>query len=652
MEPEREEVSQSERIQRLRQAMYSRSLSKNIKTKPRRDLRTLEYGVSDDFVHEEDPLAGSAVAPRTIGVARTAVKWLLGASIVFFVVTVCAFIYYFIFGAGSVTAAPGNIDIAVRGPLSVIGGEVAQFQIIVTNKNKVPLELADLIIRYPDGTRSAADFLTTLPEVRESLGTIEPGGQRQGTVKAVLMGQGGTRGSIGIELEYRISNSNAIFVSDTDYAFTFANAPISVTLDGNDETISGQRVALTATIRADSAAPLRDVVVQALYPFGFTPEILTPEPDTEGYWVLGDMNAGDVRTIVIRGTLEGQQGDDRVFRMVAGTRKDKKKIAIDSVLSETIHHMAVARPFLGLDVTINKEAGEEAVTVAPGETAQVTLSWVNNLDTPIQNAVIVARLSGLTIPGSSFQTAEGFYRSADKTILFDRTTTKGELAELKPGARGSVSFSFTVPAAADLVSVRDAMVNITVHAAGKRTGEANVPETLQSTAERSVKLASDVRIIGQGFYYQNPFGSVGPLPPRVDQETTYALVFTISNTSNKIQNAKVTGQLPPYVRWVGVYSPKQERVSFSSTEGTISWDLGTVEPGVGVGEATPRQVAFVVGFTPSSSQIGEEPSLITELTLTGKDMFTGRDVVATSPDVTTNLLDDAGFSTTEAAVVE
>ncbi|MBP9669108.1 MAG: hypothetical protein KBE09_02345 [Candidatus Pacebacteria bacterium] len=650
---ERKEMSHSERIAKLRQAMYSRSLSEKIHPRDRHALDEIDYGVPTDFVEEREGLPGSMVAPRTIGAARTFTRWFLVASLLFFLAAAGAFTYYFVFGAGSVTAAPENIDIAVRGPLTVVSGEPSQLQIVVTNRNQAILELADLIIRYPEGTRSPADFLTDLPEQRISLGSIEPGGQRQGTVSAVFMGKEAARGNVEVELEYRVQNSNAIFVSKADYGLSYGNAPISIAIEGNKETVSGQRVTLTATIRAEGPSPLRDVLITADFPFGFTLDSVAPEMTRKDVWELGDLRPGDVRTIVMRGTMEGQEGDERVFRMHAGTRKVKTSLGIDAELSETVHHVAVARPFIGLTVAINKEAGEEAATVSAGEGVTVNILWKNNLSTPIANAVLVARLSGVGIPGTGIKSPDGFYRSADNTILFDRSTTRGALAELAPGASGSVSFSFTMPDTQTLAKIKEAMLDITVHAAGKRLGEANVPETLQSTAARSVKVATDVRLIGQGFYYQNPFGSVGPLPPKVDQETTYALVLTVANSSNGLDDVEVTAQLPPYVRWVGVYSPAQERLRFSAAEGTVTWNLGNVPSGTGTeGGAPYKQVAFAVGFTPSASQLGEEPELLREIVLTGTDAFTGRGVSLPTPSVTTNLFDDPGFSSTDAAVVE
>jgi hypothetical protein len=79
----------------------------------------------------------------------------------------------------------------------------------------------------------------------------------------------------------------------------------------------------------------------------------------------------------------------------------------------------------------------------------------------------------------------------------------------------------------------------------------------------------------------------------------------------------------------------------------------------------PRQIAISVGLTPSTSQIGDQPVLVQDVTLTGIDEATGAAVTRkTEPDVTTNLgqigktstsqtvRPDAGFLPAQATVVK
>ena len=643
---------EQEKIRRLQRAMYSRSLSQRLRRRARRALKPITHQVSSDWTAPEEHVAGTAVAPRGIRTAKSLLWWVLGIAIAFFLVSAGVFVYYFTIGSGGTVAAPDNIDITIRGPLSVIGGEPAELQVTVVNRNQAPLELADLIIEYPEGTRSPSDFLTDLPRQRISLGTIEPGGRRQGTVSAIFIGAEGVRENVHVELEYRIADSSAIFVSETDYNITFASSPVSVSIRSNEETVSGQAVVMTATISSNVDTILKDVLVEADFPFGFTLETANPKPSYEDkmLWEIGDLQPGRSYEIAIRGRIEGQSGDERVFRFNVGTRKTLSTDKIDVLLAEGLHHTSIARPFIGLDIALNKQSGEDPTSALPGETVNVAISWVNNLSTTINNAVIVASLNGFTIDGRGVRTTDGFYRSTDNTVLWDKATTKGELETLAPGERGTVSFSFEVPPEADLLNERNAKLTITVHAAGKRAAQVGVPETLQATARREVKLESNLQFAVQGFYYQNPFGSVGPLPPKVNQETTYAIVFTVANTSNRIEDAVLTATLPPYVRWLGVYSPAGERLDFIASDGGVRWDIGNIAPGAGVGSAPPRQVAFSIGFTPSASQIGQEPPLIRDLQLTGFDTFIEKTLVRNHLDVTTNLLDDPGFSTTESQV--
>jgi hypothetical protein len=281
----------------------------------------------------------------------------------------------------------------------------------------------------------------------------------------------------------------------------------------------------------------------------------------------------------------------------------------------------------------------------------VSVTWQNNLLTPIQDAVIVARLSGMPVDGATIVAPEGFYRSSDSVVLWDKTTTKGTLGNVAAGARGTFAFTFRVPTSEMLQGIQNPTLTITVNAAGKRVSEDGVPENLQATASQRVAVESDLRVSAQGLYYANPFGSSGPLPPKANTETTYAIVFTITNTTNDIENGKLVATLPPYVRWVGVYSPASEDVEFNQLNSTVTWNVGEVRRGVGLDGSEPRQAAIEIGFTPSTSQIGQDPELIQEIEFTGTDSSTGKDITEEVDAVTTNIVGDPGFSPTNATVV-
>jgi hypothetical protein len=581
---------------------------------------------------------------------RSVLWWILAVAAVFFLSAAAFFGYYFTIGGGASPVSPGNIGISISGPPQVAGGEPTQLQIVVTNHNQADLQLADLVITYPEGTRSPTDLSTELSNQRISLGTIEAGGRRQGTISAVFAGGSGTEANVKVDLEYRLTGSSAIFVASSNYQTTFSSSPISVSIEGNTETVSGQPIEFTVTVASNTNTPVKDVLLSVGYPFGFAFSSADPQPARAGIWELGDFSPGQKRQITVRGTLKGESGDERTFRITVGTRKSPQDQNITTPLSDAALKMHVSEAFLGLAVSVNK-AGGTGATVSPGDAVNISVSWQNNLSTSIADAVIVARLSGIQIDGAEVHSPDGFFRSSDNAMLWDKTSTNGALANLAAGAKGVVSFSFQMPGSEVLKDIRNPVLTITVNAAGKRVSEIGVPENLQATVSQRVVVASDLQVTAQGLYYANPFGSVGPLPPKAGSETTYAVVFTLTNTTNKIDGAKLKATLPPYVRWVGIYSPATENLSFNQNDSTVTWDIGSIEPGVGMNGTSPRQAAIAIGFTPSTSQIGQEPPLLQVIGFTGVDVATGVALSRALPNVTTNIIGDPGFPGTSATVV-
>lgn len=654
---------EKEKIERLRRAMYSREISPQLKERDRRALHDVHAPVGDEWERDEPTLPKAQVAPRGIGVGRMVMRVFVVGAGAFFIGAAAFFGYYFTLGGGASPVSSGNIDITVVGPLQVSGGEPVSLQVSIVNRNQAPLQTADLVVTYPAGTRSPSDITSDLPQQRISLGNIEPGGRRQGTVSAVVAGKEGDRVTIPIELEYRVAGSNSIFVARTTYVLTFISSPLSIVVDGNTEAVAGQPVELTVTISSNAATVQKDVVVSVEYPFGFVPTTVEPAPAKPGLWTLGDLSPGAKRTITLRGTVKGEVGDLRAFHFRAGTRGSSKDTGVSVPLADSIFKFTVSQPFIGLSITANKGTGSGAV-VGAGETVTVNIGWKNNLDVPITDAVIVAHLSGLAIDDAKVKTSDGFYRSSDNVVLWDKSTTGGALASLAPGVSGTVSFAFDMPESEVLALIRDPHIVISVNAAGSRLSETGVPQNLQSAASQTVKVASDLQLIAQGLYYTNPFGSSGPMPPKAGAETTYALVFTIMNTTSKISGTTVTADLPAYVRWTGVYSPSSEKIEFDSRNGRIIWHVGDVEPGVGINGVKPRQAAISIGFTPSATQIGAQPVVAKNIQLSGLDTSTNLPVTrAATPDLTTNLANvaqssgakysgEAGFTAANANVVK
>lgn len=125
----------------------------------------------------------------------------------------------------------------------------------------------------------------------------------------------------------------------------------------------------------------------------------------------------------------------------------------------------------------------------------------------------------------------------------------------------------------------------------------------------------------------------------------------MTNTSNDVNNAKVTASLPAYVTWLGVVSPQSEDLTYNPVGGEIVWNIGDVKAREGI-SSSPKQVSFQVSLLPSLSQLNAKPSLVKNIVLTGEDDFTGTLINSSYRDITTRISTDPMYSLSNIKVVQ
>tara|TARA_B100000745_G_scaffold114506_2_gene73854 strand:- start:20548 stop:22566 length:2019 start_codon:yes stop_codon:yes gene_type:complete len=628
-EPKKPEFEDPGRIGRLKEQMYSRATQPA--NRPRRPLSSFSSKTPDDWGETPIPPRKESLLPRSYSLPSIL---LIIAALIFVVAGGMAISFLL---TGSNIVASDKIDIAINGPRTIDGGQVLELQVAIRNNNNATLELADLVVTYPEGTRMPTDVASVMETQRIPLGSIEPGGTRTGTIRAVLFGRDGERQDIQVALEYRLSGSSALFVAEATHTVLVASGTLKIALTTNKQAVAGQSMDMTVTVTSQAKTVVSDAVLRASFPFGFTVTSTSPETETDGFWTLGDIEPGETRTIRILGQLDGQTGDSRVFRFVAGTRDTTATTLVDVVLAEFERKVEVTRPFLGMSLLYGNEYSAEEFVARTGEAVPIVLRWKNNLDVALTDVVVAATLSGSGFDPFGIDVDKGFYRSIDSVALWDKTTTNGELELVPAGAEGTLFLRLIPRIADDLLSVQDPTVKIELHAAGQRLSEGSVPETIQATVSEEFKIATNPSLAGRALYFENPLGSVGPLPPKVENETTYGIIWEVSNTTNLVRDAKVTATLPPYVRWLGTVSPSVEYVTFNENDGTVTWNIGKLLSDTGVNGSSPRRVVFSIGLVPSTSQVGKSPPLIQNQRLTGLDNFVNEPVEVQVGDLTTQL---------------
>ncbi|MFH1170494.1 MAG: hypothetical protein V1704_02955 [Candidatus Vogelbacteria bacterium] len=627
----------SERIEALKRRLYTRD---GERSPLRRSALTPK---------EDNPPSGWAISDRERPPHRSWLTVFLIIAIIFFLSAV-SFAGYTLYRGNNVIS-PANVELLLDGPKTIKAGELLNLQALVVNKNTTPLNSADLIVEFASGTRSPLDITKELPRTRIPLETIKPGATVNQTIKAFVFGEKDVEQTIKVSIEYRIADSNAIFDKVSLFHYQISSSPVTLNLTLPAEINSGQAITLDLELMSTSDIPLRDLVMAAFYPPGFTFTSAVPPPAiSTNIWRLGDIPVGARPRIKILGKLEGQDDDPKSFRFASGMESAKIEGEIAVNYGEIFKVVTIKRPFVALNVSMNGDNLVQEYVTSSSQPVRVDIAWANNLPTEVTDGELTVTLAGLALDQRSVAASDGFYQSATNQILW-RQSTLPALSRLAPADRGQVSFNFAaLPLIrSDRSVIARPTIDLTVSFRGRRVTADSASEVIETTVKKRVKVNSVFQLASKGVYHDGPFTNRGPLPPRAGQETTYTISWSVVNSSNEVGDAMVRAILPAYVKWLGAVSPDSEKISFDDTRGEVTWDLGVVDAGRGLTSAA-REVAFQIAFLPSVSQIGETPVLITTPTLSGTDSFTHQILTNTKRSVDIQITDDSRYQTSDGTV--
>jgi hypothetical protein len=483
------------------------------------------------------------------------------------------------------------------------------------------------------------------------VGDIKPGGIGQKTVSAVLYGEENSKKEMAVTISYRVNGSSAVFQKQKTFEVIINSSPLSLTVDSYKEITAGEQFEMKVNISSNSNEVIKNLILKAVYPFGF--EYISSEPKTVGdstTWNIGDIPPNGKRTVVIKGKLQGQNDETRVFRFQIGSENKNVSNTIGTEFVSYSEEISIRKPFLdvGIDIDNNVENTEYIGSFDRPENVSVT--WFNNLDVPVNDAEIHVKLSGNAYDKISVSPDKGNFKSADNEIVWNKITNE-ELSSIPAGGSGKVSFNIIPKEKSDAKGITNPGIKIDVSVSGKRLSETNVPEKIASGASRKVKLSSNLNISSQIVRNTGPFQNTGPVPPKAEKETTYTVIWTVDNTVNTISGAEVKSSLPVYVNFVGKTSPSDEDIQYNPNTHEIVWNIGNVDTQT-LRNGHRRQVAFQISFTPSISQVNSAPVLINKTTLTGQDDFTNVPLISNQIPLTTSFSSDPAYRNGDEMVVK
>lgn len=520
------------------------------------------------------------------------------------------------------------LKLEILGPETCQAGKEIEYTVKYKNNGNIRLEELKFTFEYPEGSLLSEE---QLERITKDLEDLYPGQEEVLKFKVRIFGKEGDIKTAKASLSYRPKNLKAFYESKSTSSTKLEALPISFGLDFPSKIVTGKETKISLNYFSNLDFPLSDLRVKIEYPQGF--DFLSSKPGglEKNEWEIKMLNKAEGGRIDVFGKISGKVGGQEVFKAQLGIWIEDKFF----LLKETARGVEIVRPHLSISQRIN---GFSDYIASPGELLRYEIFFRNIGEEAFEELFLVARLEG-PVEFESINSEFGKISSTDRSILWDWRDIP-ELQYLSGGEEGKVEFWINLK--------RDWEIG----PADKNFILRNKISLSQVREEFETKINSRLEISQKGFFQDEIFGNSGPIPPRVEETTTYTIIWQLKNSYNDVKSVKARAVLPPGVKLTGKIFPEDEKqkFTFDSGSGEILWDVGDLAAGTGI-LSPQKTLAFQIILTPSENQRGLVTTLINEAKVSGEDQFTGMSLRMTASAVDTTLPDDATVSP-EQGIVE
>jgi len=284
--------------------------------------------------------------------------------------------------------------------------------------------------------------------------------------------------------------------------------------------------------------------------------------------------------------------------------------------------------------------GEAQAILNPGEDLEYVVSYHNGGSKNLYDVVIKVDLEGAPIDLNQFSLGQGVLRGG--AVVWTKEQIP-EFAKLLPGKNGELRFKVSTSQTVESARAMNfgSLLKSWLEISYKLENDFGETHNFKS-AVREDKFNSDL-VLGSSARYYTAEGDqlgLGPLPPRVGEQTKYWVFWSINNNLNDLDNVSVSAILPPNISWTGKMSVALGQLNYNSARHQINWKVGEISHYTG--EDWPKLgVAFELALTPTAEQTGSEPALLGQIKVFGEDKFTSEFLEREGAVPTTNLIYDS-----------
>ncbi|MDD5750889.1 MAG: hypothetical protein PHU56_04630, partial [Candidatus Pacebacteria bacterium] len=349
---------------------------------------------------------------------------------------------------------------------------------------------------------------------------------------------------------------------------------------------------------------LENLRVRVFYPDGFRFFTASPKPLGESEWKPQPLSPADGGRITIKGNIEGQEGDKKMFRAQLGVVKDDTFIA----LKDAAQGIEMTQPSLYISQMIN---GSQNYVADVGDMLHYEVFFKNIGKKPIEKRFLLLNLEGDFYDLNTLRTLDGDAGKGDNSIIWDWKNVS-DLRYLDPDEEGRVEFWIKAKDGLAGRKIKNPVLVDKITAGGS-----------QKTFE--TRINSSLGVTQSAYFHDIQFNSSGVTSASIN---TFTVLWEIENSWNDLTNVKVRATLPENVRPTGHTVPVDAKFTFDPSSRQIVWSIGDIAAFMTSQDAEGSSSAlwFQVELDANNASTTSSGILVNEAEISGQDTFTGEDV--------------------------
>jgi hypothetical protein len=572
----------------------------------------------------------------------------------FYVISILALLFglalagFYIFNGQGGKFGEEAVRVELLGPASAPSGQVVEYKLAYTNDQAVDLLNVEINVRYPSGFtwQDSSPAPAVADGSRFSLPRLAAHEAGFVTIRGQLVGEVDEEKTLGAVFTYEPDNFRAQFAKNVTVKTKIVASVVNVELTGPAQLPADQTLLLTATYRNSSANKLSGLVLRLTLPNGFELELppLQPLSGSNNTWQLPDIEPRGEGKIELKGKFtEAAAAGNQEFRVIVGIVTPPAKDV--TVQEEKVFNTTLIKSHLTLNLTANEVSLKSAIDL--GQEITYDLAYTNEGSVPFSDLVLTAKLNPIYFDWASLRdSASGTVDATAGTIVWTKENLTS-LEVLSAGSSGNLRFSLRTQPVLPTSLAASPSFKAQITAQAKQLVGDSLRDVSAQSNEIETKVNTQFSLNAEGRYYTDQLVKLGsgPLPPQVGQTTTYVIFWRLGNSWSEVDNIEVTSTLPVGVTWTGQTTVTAgQAVTFNPNTREVRWQLNRLPPGAGAAFEKP-EASFEVAITPEDNDAGKILVLAKTTTATGRDNFSGADLIATAKFITTDLDDDLGAQT-------